>query len=235
MCVSTPTWIRKGRKQDERHNKSAHLDDCSSVRGELVLVLVLVLWAADIQEQLYNVEVQRCRYNDVVSQSDKHRVCDSWHSSNRISNFIVSLHLHQTVSWNKIPRGKLEQAPVFLTTCEGNSEMINDQISVSTAVKCDVSFLLACNPKWNVCLALQSKKLDDKYYWQNIFGLNSQKMMLTHVFTFLSSSPSARTNSPIISQSFKMIFSTVWKYFWLLLLQSYRKKRHSVLFKDLFY
>ena len=44
--------VRKGSEQEERHNKSAHTDDCRSVRGELVLV-------------------QFCELL-------KHHVCDSW-------------------------------------------------------------------------------------------------------------------------------------------------------------
>ena len=34
-----PTEVKKGQKKDENHNKSAHIDDCSSVKGEPVLVL----------------------------------------------------------------------------------------------------------------------------------------------------------------------------------------------------
>ena len=54
-----PTRFRKGCERDERHNKSAHVDDCRSGSGS-------VLWAADIQEQL-DCRLSRRLYNDVSS------------------------------------------------------------------------------------------------------------------------------------------------------------------------
>ena len=43
-------WLRKGSEQHECHNKSAHTDSCSSGSGS-------VLWAADVQEQLWVTDV----------------------------------------------------------------------------------------------------------------------------------------------------------------------------------
>ena len=53
-----PTGRRKVCKQDEHHNKSAHTDNCTSDS---------VLWAADIQEQLYNVYLGDYVTKDTVS------------------------------------------------------------------------------------------------------------------------------------------------------------------------